>query len=688
MTLTQGVKQKAIRSRNIIKPKTKRIKVKKELNIGEMIVAASDCIAPSWGLKTFIARNPLHGLTRLPFAKAIEYYYSARSEENRSHVNRLVAKWCHAFFDLGESSIQIPNKEKGFYRAWLSLVKYDHELNKDKVFLKTLPASPECAIRLCMKNLRLEENRWIVFFRSELLQLKGWASYVKEKRALLDFLAVRLATLCLTTKDRPLKIPPGKREVPFDLSKTQLKEKLYEEQLLRKLSSTITRKQAEDPEAQLIFCIDTRSESMRKRIEESGPYETFGCAGFFGLPVEIDQLSKSEKTHSCPVIVKPEHTIQAEVPDTPLDYFKKIYADLKSQFGTSFSLVETVGAWCVPAMIWRVITPFLTRRTETQKVKYDFSSISLRKQAEYAEKFLKSIGLTSKFSQWIVICGHGSETTNNLYASSLDCGACGGNHGGANAQVMAAMLNSVEVRLELSEKGIFIPLETTFISAEHNTTTDHIQFLEQTKEDETLRRLRYRLVQAGQVNTRSRLGVSHHQEAVKNSRDWSAVRPEWGLAKNASFIVAKRSMTYGIDLESRTFLHSYEWDADTDGSILESILLGPVFVAHWINAQYFFSTIDHSNFGAGSKIFHNLTGKLGVVKGNGGDLMEGLPLESVNKTQTQAFHEPQRLLVLINAPLAKVKTLVDKHQNLRELIDNQWIFLKIIDPLTQETYSL
>jgi uncharacterized protein YbcC (UPF0753/DUF2309 family) len=44
----------------------------------------------------------------------------------------------------------------------------------------------------------------------------------------------------------------------------------------------------------------------------------------------------------------------------------------------------------------------------------------------------------------------------------------------------------------------------------------------------------------------------------------------------------------------------------------------------WINNHYYFSTVNNETFGGGSKITHNITGKIAVVQGNGGDIRDFL----------------------------------------------------------------
>ena len=77
--------------------------------------------------------------------------------------------------------------------------------------------------------------------------------------------------------------------------------------------------------------------------------------------------------------------------------------------------------------------------------------------------------------------------------------------------------------------------------------------------------------------------------------------------------------TRELNLEGRTFLHDYDASQDNDLSILELIMTAPMIVTHWINMQYYASTVSPTRFGAGNKALNNVVAGIGCVQGNGHD---------------------------------------------------------------------
>jgi hypothetical protein len=303
------------------------------------------------------------------------------------------------------------------------------------------------------------------------------------------------------------------------------------------------------------------------------------------------------------------------------------------------------------------------------------------------------MGLTKNFAPLVVFCGHGSQTTNNAYASALDCGACGGRHGAPNARILAAILNDSAVRQQLKREEIVIPALTYFIAAEHNTTTDELELFKPTTPEHIMpyinsleADLQAARLQNNQWRSRELGWNLSAEQAKKHSAtralDWAEVRPEWGLARNAVFIVGPRTLTKNLNLEGRSFLHSYDWKQDPDGSSLTTILTAPMVVAQWINSQYLFSTLDNTAYGSGSKVTKNITGKIGIMQGNASDLMHGLPLQSVYSNDRTPYHEAVRLLTVIYAPRERIDAIIAAQPILQKLFGNGWVNLACIEPET------
>ena len=513
-------------------------------------------------------------------------------------------------------------------------------------------------------------------------------------------------------------------------------ESSYREQLIERLANHRgAPSSVEDrPRAQLVLCIDARSESFRRHIEAQGPYETFGYAGFFGIPISYQAFDSTERAALCPVIVAPGFEVD-EVPhageDGPLKGYAAgsrwnqlghhLFHDLKSNPVGSLMLIDMLGLFFSVRLIgktfvrahyesiktraqgWfsrRVATQTPVDRTEDSdgepaRLAHGFTPAE---QATFVEKGLRATGLTRNFGRFVVLCGHGSTSDNNPYFAAYNCGACGGGHGDPNARLFAAMGNQPHVRAALKEHGLDIPDDTWFLAAKHNTATDQVTFYDvqdvPASHADDLRRLTKDLEEAGRHQALERChripqaptDISPQAAAehmVSRTVDWANVRPEWGLSSNAAFILGRRALTKGLDLGGRAFLHSYDPDADAEGAILEALMNAPLVVAQWINMEYYFSAVDPTVYGSGSKVTHNVVSGIGVMHGSHGDLQSGLPLQSVNDG-ARHYHEPVRLLAIIEAPTSRISAVIQKHTLLQHLFHNQWVNLVAVDPASHE----
>ena len=101
--------------------------------------------------------------------------------------------------------------------------------------------------------------------------------------------------------------------------------------------------------------------------------------------------------------------------------------------------------------------------------------------------------------------------------------------------------------------------------------------------------------------------------------------------------------------------------------------------------EHYFSTVDPSVYGSGSKVYHNVAGRIGVMYGSQSDLCIGLPVQTVYDGE-MPYHEPMRLCVIIEASLERISTIISRHDILKRLIGNQWINLVALDPVTMEFF--
>jgi uncharacterized protein YbcC (UPF0753/DUF2309 family) len=661
-------------------------------------------------------------------------------------VDRVLSKWLAAFVDEGRAEWPMPNREDGFYAAWRTLAPHDDEI-PDCHSPSELPETASVALETGLSEY--PQDRWESLFEHHLAALPGWTGFVKQRAdrdgawqtaapvTLLDYLAVRL-TLC-DLLDAPVEPDRDEASVDEDVPLPEIWltawEQTYRDRLLdgidQSVSDSSSTDDSERPAAQLVFCIDTRSEVIRRHVEAAGPYETHGYAGFFGVPMRFQGYDSKAESDACPPIVEPEHRVTDEPNGTHQDArathdrwtnlvaaTQKHLKSLKSNLAAAFTFVEGGGGAYGAALTARTLLPsavagvtnavddrvpkpaeFCTPTVEHEPGAHGDGDLqegmTFEERVTYAENAFDLMGWT-EFARLVVFTGHASETTNNPFGSSLDCGACAGNPGGPNARVLATICNDGEVQSALRDRGFDVPDDTVFLAAEHNTTTDEITLFDgdvPESHQADIERLREDLEDARAAATGERVesmptgGTADAvSETERRTADWAETRPEWGLAGNASFVIGPRGLTEDQNLDGRAFLHSYDWTTDAEGDALEAIMTGPLVVTQWINSQYYFATVDNAVYGSGSKTTQNPTGNVGVLQGNGGDLMTGLPLQSLNVDDDQPYHQPLRLTAVIHAPVERVTDVLREHEEVAELFDNGWLSLTVLDPQHDEPF--
>ena len=642
-----------------------------------------------------------------------------------SAVDELLSRWCRAALAPEAAAWPVPVRQEGFYGAWRAVAQHDFAVSRQaRRRIAALPVAPDQALAHLLELLGVHDDAQLDFLRGELSQLAGWTAYVNWRAMTaadvdaVQLLAVRLGLTWALGVDGTQGSGSNERLEVSELTEQTERSLIWQEAfetgphraVLNKLRTeravppTAAGAVAEVPaQAHLVFCIDPRSEGFRRHLESRGAYVTSGFAGFFGIAALIEPLSAAEASASCPVLLTPRY-LMAEHPEpnavqraarfvTAQSVRRALRAGAKAPdavAGAPLGWAEITGWLLGPISAARSVLAGRIRLaarpddpTSDLPTFFDVDAgLSADAQIDTAEVIVRTMGMVDTFAPLVVFVGHGTSTTNNAFRTALDCGACGGHRGAPNARIAAAILNSPRVRIGLAARGITIPAGTRFLAGEHDTATDRLTLADPhavaAEHRPGVQRLLADADRAGKRLAAERVrdlpGAGAGAAVANRARDWAQVYPEWGLAGNAALIIGPRSLSVGADLERRVFLHSYEAAHDADGAALEIILTAPLVVAHWINAQYYFSSVAPDVLGAGSKTVHNLVGGAGVLSGPSGDLRLGLPWQSVG-TRDGLFHEPVRLLAVVDAPRERIERIVEQADVVKQMVHGEWVIL-------------
>ncbi|MBK7830223.1 MAG: DUF2309 family protein [Nannocystis sp.] len=404
------------------------------------------------------------------------------------------------------------------------------------------------------------------------------------------------------------------------------------------------------PRFQVLLCLDDRFESSRRYLEEISPeVETYGGPGFFGVAFAYQGIDDPRTFPLCPVIVTPQHRID-ETPLTQQYNLAELRKHRLAQLGratTLFSrasrslwlglLVSIIsGLFSLVPLLLRVFAPRTAGRLSAglrrrflpePKTRLTPARIGAEKLADEqlwdgfsvdemtarVASLLENLGITKRFGKLIVALGHDTSAVNNPLLAAYSCAACGGRSGAPNARYLASIGNRPDVRQRLAERGIVIPADSTFVAGCYDTCAERITWIDEellpAAARAELRELDVILAEMCRRNAleRSRRFASapRHPTPARALRhvegralDLSQPRAELGHATCACSIVGRRELSYGLFLDRRALLISYDPTIDPQHKILERTLAATSPVGAGINLDYYCSSVDPGKLGS------------------------------------------------------------------------------------------
>ena len=263
-----------------------------------------------------------------------------------------IGKYCSAHYDQGQSTWSSPHQNLSLYQAWRTVAEHDRNieilgLSGFRKYVAGLPHTPEAAIVHSLQRLGVPRPLWSTFLLCQAFSIPGWSAWAKyqtnwtddagvEKNDLTGLLAMRLAYDAALAEAKSLNLnwtslvehdavsfksewaDPGDDSL-LRYALLRASEIDYRSGLLKSLSLGAGQQTgtADRKLAQMVFCIDVRSERIRRHLEsQSRDIETFGFAGFFGMALEYVTLGQTSGNSHLPVLLKPQFKLHEGIVDS------------------------------------------------------------------------------------------------------------------------------------------------------------------------------------------------------------------------------------------------------------------------------------------------------------------------------------------------------------------------------------
>lgn len=395
-------------------------------------------------------------------------------------INEEVSKHCSAHYDEGQAAWPSPYQDLPLFQAWRSAAAVDRRievlgLRDFRKLVSKLPHSAEAALFVLLQQSEVPPSLWHEYLLCVALTLPGWSAWTKyksnestkngfENADFAGLLAMRIAYDVAVSKQFDFHVAP-RTNTPHDESRAsdaltrltllRANEISRRDRVLGGISSAVKIRKKSAPSqsatrtlAQMVFCIDVRSERIRRNLEQtSTEIETFGFAGFFGLPFEYVRLGDNAGTNQLPVLLDPKFQVYEDIRGDSEDHgvaagqrrskicnLRQFWKTFQTSAVSCFAFVESTGLFYAQKLLSRTLgRPSKcshhdgVHASDQPKLGPSFrdlkrQGIGTSEQVDMAESILRGIGITQDFAQLVVLCGHGATTENNPLQAGLDCG--------------------------------------------------------------------------------------------------------------------------------------------------------------------------------------------------------------------------------------------------------------------------
>lgn len=328
----------------------------------------------------------------------------------RDLITQQVSQYCASYFDEDQADWR-RGRDGGLFGGWRSDIRADHapQLLKHapevRARMRDLPVAADAAIAWSIGRLGVPPSQTAEFLQACVLRINGWAGWCAylgweaglagaSDAHLRELLAIRVSWEALlhgaredagsaesAWRERWMRArhaEPPSLEV-WDLIWQRACELDYQDRLIGKLGSArdggASPPAQAPPAAQLVFCIDVRSERLRRALEDVDPeLETLGFAGFFGLPIRYAPIGTCVSRPQLPGLLAPTLVASESTGVAGEDAAvarrrahrlenRAVWRPFERLPSAAFGLVETLGVGYLGAILHRGTSAAALRRS-------------------------------------------------------------------------------------------------------------------------------------------------------------------------------------------------------------------------------------------------------------------------------------------------------------------------------------